>query len=61
MGGDVCLDNLVCYFVYKEAVCSRNRLEKRLDSLAKFGFLTKSVCRRTVFYELVIPASSKEM
>ena len=43
---------LVINFVHNKGLCSKITLERRLESLVKFGFLVRSEYRGTIFYEV---------
>lgn len=43
---------LVLHFVERQGVCTKSMLERRLESLLKFGFLSRSDYRGTIFYEI---------
>lgn len=44
---------LIINFVHNKALCTKITLERRLESLVKFGFLNRFEYRGTIFYEVV--------
>lgn len=43
---------LIINFVYKNALCTKITLERRLESLVKFGFIRRFEYKGTIFYEV---------
>lgn len=44
---------LVLHFVNNQGICTKAKLERRLESLCKFNFIKRSDYKGTIFYEVV--------
>lgn len=51
-GNGVCYPSLELYFIYKNSLCTVQRLRKRLITLVKLSLLKDEVIRSTHFYTI---------
>lgn len=51
---------LVLHFVHNQGICTKAKLERRLESLCKFNFIKRSDYRGSIFYEIVKEEESTE-
>lgn len=54
------LQMLFINFVYNKNLCTRLTLERRLESLVKFGFISRFEDHGTIFYEIIKEESKDE-